>query len=153
MRGLSINIGNRKHGFKSIATSETTTAIVKKDTVSVKRYIPLLAATAVGTVAYLTLGCDAVSAAPVDINVKPIEDYTMSVYWTGFKVLLWLTIPFYGWCAYALAFSGSNAAKRTAAKITAIFLVVGTALYAAAPWIGHTVYDASRAIFDKHFVS
>lgn len=147
----TINIGHRNYGYKSIEAPCTTPVVtVNKPSIDWKKYIPVLAAGAVA--AFVSLNSDPVSAAMIapEIDIRPIEDFSRSIYWSMVKGVFWFSLPVYGWIGYVFAFSGNNSGKRSAAKITFFSLLGGTAFLIGAPWIGWQVFEITKNIFGKY---
>lgn len=76
------------------------------------------------------------------IDISPLEKFFNSIYWTMFRVLMYISTPVWAWVGFILATGGANSEKRTQAKKVATGLVVGTAITASAPYLTRLIYGA-----------
>lgn len=111
------------------------------------KYAGLVGVTFIGAMALLGLigAGDPTYAVEVStgvIDISPLERFFNSVYWTMFRVLMYISTPVWAWVGFILATGGANSEKRTQAKKVATGLVVGTAITASAPYLTRVIYGA-----------
>lgn len=127
-----------------------------KDILSGKKlvkYASLAGAVIFGSLALLgMMAGDPVSANAVievsgHIDTSPLDRFFKEIYWTMFKVLMYIATPVWAWVGYILATGGANSEKRTQAKKVATGLVIGTAITASAPWASGQLFRLWTIVF------
>jgi hypothetical protein len=108
------------------------------------KYAKLIGVTFLGAVALIGLMTtgDVTLATDGIIDISPLERFFNTVYWTMFRVLMYISTPVWAWVGFILATGGANSEKRTQAKKVASGLVIGTAITASAPYLTRVVYGA-----------
>lgn len=81
------------------------------------------------------------------IDISPLDKFFNEVYWTMFKVLMYLSTPVWAWIGFILALGGANNEKRTLAKRLAGSLIAGTGMAAGAPWASDALFSLWKTIF------
>lgn len=90
---------------------------------------------------------DVVHASGGIINMNPLDKFFKEVYWTMFKVIMYVSTPVWAWVGIILSTSGANQEKRTLAKKIGTSLVVGTGISASAPWATRQLFNLWKFIF------
>jgi hypothetical protein len=75
------------------------------------------------------------------IDTGPLDRFFNTVYWTMFRVLMYISTPVWAWVGYILATGGSNSEKRTQAKRVATGLIIGTGITASAPYLTRQLFN------------
>jgi hypothetical protein len=170
---LTINIGHQLYGYRQLelknqmldyihgakdyvgefaeSSKQLAKGILSVNKDSLKKYAKILfKSLTILTVAFYAIHVDPISAfAPTSgIDIKPIENFSMEIYWTMLKAILYISIPIFAWIGYIFAFAGTNAGKRSAAKTVLISVIGGIAFVAGAPWGAHQIYNLCRHIFN-----
>jgi hypothetical protein len=116
------------------------------------KYSKLAGAVLLGSIALFGLMSGEVSASTVvakavHIDTSPLDRFFKEIYWTMFKVLMYIATPVWAWVGYILAVGGANNEKRTQAKKVGAGLVVGTAITASAPWATRQLFRLWSLVF------
>lgn len=115
---------------------------------SLAKYAGLVGVTFVGAMALvglMTTG-DPTLATNGIIDISPLERFFNTVYWTMFKILMYISTPVWAWVGFILATGGANSEKRTQAKRVASGLVIGTAITASAPYLTRMIFNAWKLL-------
>lgn len=164
---MRINVGTKEKGYIPVKVSHTDYLQHYLDNVAVKyegdfveqnkalakdwlnkknlsKYAGLVGVTCIGALALISLATvgDTTLATDGIIDVSPLERFFNSVYWTMFRVLMYISTPVWAWVGFILATGGANSEKRTQAKKVASGLVLGTAITASAPYLTRLIYGA-----------
>jgi hypothetical protein len=122
---------------------------------NLSRYVGIASSVIIASVALLGLmspelalaqGTQAVEVAG-HIDVSPLDRFFNEVYWTMFKVLMYIATPVWAWVGYILTLGGANNEKRTQAKKVGVGLISGTAVTASAPWATRQLFNLWKLIF------
>lgn len=113
---------------------------------NIAKYAGMVGAVVVASLALISLMTvgDTTLAGNSIIDISPLERFFNSIYWTMFRVLMYISTPVWAWVGFILATGGANSEKRTQAKKVATGLVVGTAITASAPYLTRAIYGAWR---------
>jgi hypothetical protein len=158
---MIINVGTKETGYKEIhdtrlleeyLDSVSPRQVVtedKKPFLSGRRFEKFLKISMIVLYGGLTLlgVSDIADAASTIINVAPLEKFFNEVYWTLFKVALYLSVPVWAWVGIIISTGGANQEKRTLAKKVGTGLVIGTGIIASAPWGSEQLYNVWRHVF------
>lgn len=165
---MRINVGTKEKGYIAIAKENHMDLLqhyldnvapkyegdfvernkqLAKDWLSKKnlaKYAGLVGVTFIGAMALIGLMTtgDPTLATDGIIDISPLEKFFNSVYWTMFRVLMYISTPVWAWVGFILATGGANSEKRTQAKKVATGLVIGTAITASAPYLTRVIYGA-----------
>lgn len=167
---MRVNIGTKESGYMPVKVSHVDYLQHYLDNVVVKyegdfveqnkelakdwlnkrnlaKYAGLVGVTFIGALALISLATVgdhtlAVTATTGFVDISPLERFFNSVYWTMFRVLMYISTPVWAWVGFILATGGANSEKRTQAKKVATGLVCGTAITASAPYLTRLIYGA-----------
>jgi hypothetical protein len=95
----------------------------------------------IGFIAIASMLEPSIAEASSGIDISPLNKFFKEVYWTMFKITLYISTPVYAWCGYVLLLGGASTDKRKLAKNIALWATLGLGVTAGAPWASESIYN------------